>query len=839
MKREDSKWWRNGYTREWWKTLTREQREAVMDALTDEELEDFYTDWRVWGRDNQLAPAGDDNWTTWLRLCGRGEGKTRSGSEHVRDRVERLGYGRICLLGQGEDDVREVMIEGEALWTETPIATPDGWTTMGALKVGDRIYAGDGAVTTVIAATPIWENRPCYRLKADGAADVIADARHLWLTRSRAERRSRCNVRESVRSTEAMADQVTRRRDDLYEFEIPLQGVLEGGEIDLPIPPYTLGAWLGDGDTRGHGTFTCHPNDAAIIERIREDGFNVLERVGSYAWGIRGLRVKLRTAGLLDGKRIPATYLRAAAGHRLELLRGLMDTDGYVSLRGQCSFDNTNLPLVEQVRELLLTLGYKPGAIQRKDNRNGHKTLYRLTFSCPQGAPPPFHLPRKVKRCRSAKRASGRLIREIIRVSSVPVRCIQVDHPSATFLAGEDMVVTHNSGIIACSPKVWRPTFYPSVGTGRLEWPNGAVAFVYSAADPEALRGPQFQYAWIDEPLAFNPEARAKCMSNLRFGLRLKGPNGEPPQQMITTTPKPHRWLKDLMKLAGDGLTGRIRVTRGSTLDNRENLSEEAVEDMLEEYDNTNLGRQELYAEILGDEDGALFNESTLDRHRIMPPQDVLRAMNAGDMEGYWKWTREFAWSCDMVVIGMDPNVTEGGKTAHAAGIVVAGRKDGRRFTIADLSTRGGPSKWGVKAITAYEEYRADMIVGETNQGGDLIKRVLDEEADKAGIGDIVFRKVHAWKGKQRRAEPVSVAYEKGKVSHLGPVGHEKNQMPMYKLEKQLCALHDGYDPTGEDFDRADGNNYAHIRLGRKRDDDSRSGESAGIFTFDNWGQAA
>jgi phage terminase large subunit-like protein len=514
MRREDSKWWRAGFTSGWWGKLTAGQKLAVMDTLTPLELEDFYRDWRIWGRDNQLAPDGDDNWTTWLLLAGRGFGKTRTLSEQVIER-ERMGYGRMCLLGQGEDDVREVIIEGE-------------------------------------------------------------------------------------------------------------------------------------------------------------------------------------------------------------------------------------------------------------------------------------------------------------------------------------------SGVIACAPRDRRPKFYPSVGQGRLEWPSGALAFVYSAADPEALRGPQFQFAGVDEALAFPPEARTKALSNLRFGLRLPGPQGQAPQTIHTTTPKPHRWLKELVKRAETD--PRIRITRGSTLDNRANLAAEAVEDMLAEFDGTALGRQELYAEILGDEDGALVTEAMLDKYRIMPPPDVMDAIKAGDMGGYWKWTQEFAWSCERVVIGVDPNVTEskkageGGKTAHAAGIVVAGKKDGIRYTIADLSTKGGPSKWSGKVLQAYEDYRADMIVGEVNQGGDLIKQTLDSKAREAGFNeDFVFRKVRAFKGKARRAEPLQAPYEAGKIRHMGTVGNQREQGPLYKLEVQLCALHDGYDPTGEDFDRADANNYAHLRLGRKKDDDSSDEAGVGILTFGalGWGQAA
>ncbi len=834
MQRSDSSWWSEGYTREWWYGLPAAQRLAFLEALTDREVEEFHTDWRVWARDNQLLPDGQ--WHTALALAGRGWGKSRTGAEWIIEKKKQLPTGaRFCLLGQGADDVRDVMIEGDALDLETPIPTPTGWIRFGDLKPGDKLFARDGSVTEVVAVTPVWNSRPCYAVTADGAAPIIADARHKWVTRSRADRRPDVQRREVIRRTEEMVGRVTHRRSDLYEFELPMHRGLDLPPVDLTVPPYTLGAWLGDGATRG-GTFTCHPDDVETIENIRADGFEVNQVVGVYAWGIRKLTKRLKVYGLAGKKFIPSIYLRASHAQRLALLAGLMDTDGYVSKRGQCAFDNTNLMLVTQVRELLLSLGYKPGTIQSKKARAGgglvphrgrdFKTVYRITFTCSPENAAPFRLKRKVERCRVGYRCSGRLVRSIEPVDSVPVCCIQVAHPSGTFLAGEDFVVTHNSGILACSPSWDRPKWQPSVGGGRLYWKNGTTAFVFSAADTEGLRGPQFHAAWVDEPMAMPPEQRAKAISNLRFGLRL----GQCPQILYTTTPKPHRWLTEMVDKAKKSLWsphnpgGKYVLIKGDTYENVD-LPETFRQMILDDYEGSNLGRQEIYAEILNDEAGALWTSNILDATRILPDHGMTHD----------EFAIKFAKTCSKVVVAVDPNVTSTG-VSHEAGIIVVGRKGDNRYTLADRSCKGGPQHWGAEAIRAFQDFDADVVVAEVNQGGDLVKKVITDEAKFQEI-DVQVVKVRATRGKHKRAEPVSASYERKLIGHVGACGHEKEPGEFYKLEQQMCALHDGYDPTGEDFDRCDANVWGHTYLAKRSEMQSKG--TSGIFTFREFAGAA
>ena len=828
MRRADSPWWSAGFTKQWWKGLDQQARKKVLDTMEDSELIDFFHDWRVWARDNQLAPEGV--WTTWLLMAGRGFGKTRTGNEWLRDSIETGGMSRFALVGQGEDDIREVMIEGEALALDTPIPTPDGWTRFGDLVIGDEIFARDGSVTTVAVVTPVWEERPCYALIAANATPIVADARHKWVATSRAERRDNFAGEAALKTTQDMAANLTKYGPGNWNFELPMHGALDLPDAELPIPPYTLGAWLGDGASRA-GTLTCHHADAETISHIRADGFEVRMVAGNYAWSILKLAPRLKAAGLRKNKHVPAEYLRASRAQRHALLCGLMDTDGYVSDRGQISFDNTDLALVVATRELMLTLGYKPGAIQSKPDKRGFKVMYRVTLTCSPENEPPFRLRRKFNRCKPGKRPNGRLVRSIDRVPSVPVRCIQVDHPSGTFLAGEDFVVTHNSGLLNIARPDMRPIFRPAVGSGRLIYPNGAMGYVYSAADPESLRGPQFEAALFDEPMAVPAENRQKAVSNLKFGLRL----GPRPRLVYTTTPKPHRWLREevakAQRAAIDPKTGaelpmeqrRYILTRGTTFDNAENLPASFFEGIIEDFDGTNLGRQEIYAEILGEEEGALWSVDMLDKCRITAPIDPVERL---------AFLQQVAQTCDRVVVGVDPNMRAASKTSHAAGIVVCGRRGSERFVIDDRSVAGGPAAWSRAAVKASEDFDADEIVAEVNQGGDMVRMVVQAAAQDMEV-EVKVHKVHATKGKTRRAEPVAQAYERGMVKHVGHVGSTLKPGPFFKLEMQMCAIHEGTDPTGEDFDRADAMVWGMTRLGlKKRRLVTNTSGAPNVFTF-------
>ena len=297
-----------------------------------------------------------------------------------------------------------------------------------------------------------------------------------------------------------------------------------------------------------------------------------------------------------------------------------------------------------------------------------------------------------------------------------------------------DVMIEGESGILATGAN--RPHYEPS--KRRLTWPNGAQAFAYSADEPERLRGPQHDAAWADELAAWRyPEA----WDQLMFGLRL----GEDPRCVVTTTPKPTKQVKELAK------ADTTHLTRGTTYENLENLAPAFAEQIIRKYEGTRIGRQELNAEILEDIEGALWTRAMLDDHRTESAPEMTR-----------------------VVVAVDPAVTAN-EDSDETGIVVAGLgTDGHGYILDDLSSLLTPDGWARRAVAAYRSHEADRIVGEVNNGGDLVEvniRTVDR--------NVSYRAVRASRGKRSRAEPVAALYEQGRVHHVGDYP---------KLEDQMCS---------------------------------------------------
>jgi phage terminase large subunit-like protein len=331
-----------------------------------------------------------------------------------------------------------------------------------------------------------------------------------------------------------------------------------------------------------------------------------------------------------------------------------------------------------------------------------------------------------------------------------------------------DIMIEGESGILRIARKDNRPTYEPS--KRRLVWPNGSVAALRSADEPEGFRGLQAEAVWADELAAWEyPEA----WDQLQLGVRL----GSRPRQVVTTTPRPTRIVREL--LADPGTV----ATRGSTYDNRANLAPAFFRQIVSKYEGTRLGRQELYAEILDDIPGALW---TRDAIRVFPPPKVLRH-------------GEHELDLARVVVAIDPAVTSG-EDSDETGIVVAGiDAQGRGHILADRSGRFSPDAWARRAIAAYRDFGADRIVAEVNNGGDLVETVL-----RAVDPNIPYTAVHASRGKRVRAEPVAALYEQGRVTHA-------ESFP--ELEDQLCT----YTPeSGDSPDRLDALVWGvtHLMLG-------------------------
>ena len=338
---------------------------------------------------------------------------------------------------------------GKALALDTPVATPSGWTTQGRLRPGDRVFGADGNPKLVEAVTETFLDRPCFAVRFKSGEEIVADAEHEWLVRSRVPKSF-----YGTRTTADMAKRVSSREGNgavRHLHSVRVASPLQMPDVDLPIDPYVLGAWLGDGTSREPMLTSADPE---IIDNIRAAGVNAEARKSTnkgsavyYKLGRgQGLASLMRKLNLRNNKHIPSAYLRASERQRRALLQGLMDTDGSVGKHG-IELTLTCLPLAEGALELMRTLGMKPVMKEGRATLRGRDCgpRYRITAAASCDAPV-FRLPRKasaVGLVGAKARSRNDSIVEIVPVESVPVRCIQVQ--GGLYLAGRSMTVTHNS----------------------------------------------------------------------------------------------------------------------------------------------------------------------------------------------------------------------------------------------------------------------------------------------------------------------------------------------------------------------------------------------------------
>jgi phage terminase large subunit-like protein len=289
------------------------------------------------------------------------------------------------------------------------------------------------------------------------------------------------------------------------------------------------------------------------------------------------------------------------------------------------------------------------------------------------------------------------------------------------------------SGILACSPPGKRPLWEPS--KKKLTWPNGCIAQGFSAEEPDRLRGPQSGFVWADEP-AHYPQVE-EVWDNMLFGLRIKSPHGFSPKIVATSTPKPTKWMRLQIK------DERTVVHRVSTYENLANLDENFRRVILERYEGTRLGRQELHGEVLEDVEGSLWTWEMLE------------------------WVAEHPLLVN-VVVAVDPAGTANRKSDETGIVVVGIDVEKNCYVLADYSGRYSPGDWGAKVWEAYDEFRADSIVAEKNYGADMVKYVL-ETTQRDLLGRIKL--VDSRRGKALRAEPVVSLYEKHRIKHVGRQG--------------------------------------------------------------------
>jgi len=335
----------------------------------------------------------------------------------------------------------------------------------------------------------------------------------------------------------------------------------------------------------------------------------------------------------------------------------------------------------------------------------------------------------------------------------------------ATSDDAKDIMVEGESGILAVCPPDERP--YYKKHERKLLWPNGAVTLIFTADEPERLRGKQHMKLWADEMAAWRyPEA----WDQAKFGLRL----GKRPQAVVTTTPRPTKTLRQLIN------DEHSFVTKGSTYDNKDNLAENFFTEIITRYEGTRLGRQELNAEMLDDTPGALWRKEILDEHRV---------------------PRGEAPTLRRIVVAVDPAVSNE-ESSDETGIVVAATDEKNHgYVLEDASGRYDPDGWAKRVASMYHKYEADCVVAEKNQGGQMVEHVIRSKLPNARVN-----LVSASRGKVTRAEPTSAMYEQGRISHVGRFD---------ELEDQMVAFTSDFDRKSQGYspDRVDALVWAFTEL--------------------------
>lgn len=397
-----------------------------------------------------------------------------------------------------------------------PVPTPNGWRPHGELEAGDYVYGSDGQPCKVVATSKVFVDADCYAVEFDDGYEVVVSGDHLWSveirTRKRDGKGGRLYREKSVVKTRDLAkmEHLPDRR-----AAVPVAGPVDHNRPTcLPLDPYVLGAWLGDG-TASVGSITC--GDPEVFQEIERRGYQTSAGRGSKrlcrtVYGIQGI---LRSLGLLKKKHIPKEYLRAPAEQRWALLRGLMDTDGCINPRGTATFTNKSARLTHNVFELAASLGLKP---RRTEYIYPHGTVYYISFQAYRTAPV-FQIERKRQRQKAGVRTPRRFIRAVVPVPTRLVSCIQVDRPDGEYLIGRHFVTTHNSTLITYGKTI--QDILASHGVDPLpEWEGREVTIgIFSHTRPIAkkflrqikleLQENKLLKEWFPDILWGNPKAEA------------------------------------------------------------------------------------------------------------------------------------------------------------------------------------------------------------------------------------------------------------------------------------------------------------------------------------------
>ncbi len=418
----------------------------------------------------------------------------------------------------------------KAVDVNEPVPTPTGFKKHGDLKAGDWVFGSDGNPVKVVAKTEVFTDADCYRVTLDDGYSVVVSGDHLWTVEKKSRKRISGETREyraeCVLNTREMAKQ-----DHASDHRLAIRGAPPGFQVEhiLPIAPYYLGAWLGDGTSENSSITTAY-TDHEIIERIRACGYPVHERASSNANsglysvdpGIRGqkgtgARSVLNELGLIKNKHIPRDYLVSSVAQRLELLRGLMDTDGSCDTRGTAVFVNKNERLSKDVFSLVASLGMKP---RFNTFKYDHGNVYHVSFQAYKEMNP-FHLTRKAQRAKDGVRVARRFVKSVELVETIPVSCIQVAAKDGCYLIGTNHVTTHNSTLITFCGCIQEIINDPDITIGVFSHTKGIATKFVQQLRNELETNTTLRLIYPDV-LWIKPRSEAPVWSSSEFTVRRK-----------------------------------------------------------------------------------------------------------------------------------------------------------------------------------------------------------------------------------------------------------------------------------------------------------------------------
>ena len=708
---------------------------------------------------------------------------------------------------------------GKLMCVETPILTVDrGFVKLGDLESGDFIFDEKGHPTKILAT---YDNMPekSYRIYFSDGTSIDCCSEHLWNTWQHRDRKAYLrssktkdtnNLPEdwadwkgedrygnttgtgpSVKTTQEIVDTFYHGKRGDRNHSIPVTAPVELPTVHLPVDPYIVGYWIGDG-TRGSGSFTCDPKDQrGLVSELYRCGYSVSKSKCDKSVYVPSLVTDLREVSptLLENKDIPDSYLYGSVNQRMEMLRGMMDSDGHIDpVSGHVEFCSKRKDHADAVLFLARSVGYKPKTYIGRATLNGvdYGEKYRVCWN-PNSLMNPFKLERKA--CLVSDTASQgfrnthRMLTHFEEIDNKPMRCLSVDSPNNLFLAGESLIPTHNThaaaatvvraiekhgvtSVLYIAPtartlnKTVAPAIInryapdhpnrPSLKQGYLKFPNGQeIQLIPAEAGEDAPRSANVELLVLEEACFYGGNSGIITQAELTCRL-------PPAKTIVATTPKATKEMVDWVERweAGDPT---IKIINGSTAENKHNLSDKFVKTVYEKYAGTRLEDTELKGVLILENDDALFSMSSIKENEVEPKQ-------------FPEFT-EYSIGVDIALISKQggANKAKHSRKPDSTGIVVSAKGvDECIYTLEDHSARLSPEKWAHKISALYDQFSQlgkCKIIMEINSAGIEMIQMAFREIGRQDVGHKVTP-TFSTVSKMARAQPFALMQDQGRLKY-------------------------------------------------------------------------